>query len=61
MQRFLQVILMDTLSVGGLMVKGMEIEDLFVTLNLTQIISEPTNFQPGKRPPCIDLIVNGTT
>ena len=37
--------------------EGREIEDLFFSLNLTQIISEPTNFEPGKKPSCIDLIV----
>ena len=37
--------------------EGREIEDLFTSLNLTQIISEPTNFEPGKKPSCIDLIV----
>ena len=30
--------------------EGRDIEDLFFSLNLTQIISEPTNFEPGKRP-----------
>ena len=34
-----------------------EIEELFSSLNLSQIISEPTNFTPGKKPSCIDLIV----
>ena len=42
---------------GDTNAEGREIEDLFASLNLTQIISEPTNFQPGKRPSCIDLIV----
>lgn len=37
--------------------EGREIEDLFTSLNLTQIISEPTNFEPAKKPSCIDLIV----
>ena len=36
--------------------EGREIEDLLTSLNLTQIISEPTNFTPNKRPTCIDLI-----
>ncbi|MCH2406242.1 MAG: endonuclease/exonuclease/phosphatase family protein, partial [Nitrosopumilus sp.] len=36
--------------------EGKEIDGLFTSLNLTQIISEPTNFQPGKNPSCIDLI-----
>ena len=37
--------------------EGREIEDLFSSLNLSQIISEPTNFTPGCLPSCIDLIV----
>ena len=37
--------------------EGKEIEELFISLNLTQIINEPTNFTPGKNPSCIDLIV----
>ena len=36
--------------------EGHEIEDLFSSLNLSQIITEPTNFTPHKRPSCIDLI-----
>ena len=36
--------------------EGEKIEELFSSLNLTQLISEPTNFTPGKRPSCIDLI-----
>ena len=37
--------------------EGREIEDLFTSLNLLQVISEPTNFTPGCVPSCIDLIV----
>ena len=37
--------------------EGREIEDLFTSLNLFQIISEPTNFEPGKKPSCIDLVI----
>ena len=37
--------------------EGKEIDNLFTSLNLTQIISEPTNFEPSKNPSCIDLIV----
>ena len=37
--------------------EGKEIEEMFTLLNLSQIISEPTNFTPGKNPSCIDLIV----
>ena len=36
--------------------EGEKIEEMFSSLNLTQLISEPTNFTPGKRPSCIDLI-----
>ena len=36
--------------------EGMEIENLFTSLSLSQVISEPTNFEPNKRPSCIDLI-----
>ena len=34
----------------------MEFENLFTSLGLSQIISEPTNFEPNKNPSCIDLI-----
>ena len=37
--------------------EGREIEDMFTSLGLSQLISEPTNFEPGKNPSCIDLIV----
>ena len=37
--------------------EGTEIESLFTTLGLSQIISDPTNFEPNKNPSCIDLIV----
>ena len=30
---------------------------MFSILNLSQVISEPTNFTPGKNPSCIDLLV----
>ena len=36
--------------------EGQELEDLFSTINMTQIIQEPTNFTPHKRPTCIDAI-----
>ena len=42
---------------GDTNAEGREIDDLFTSLNLSQIISEPTNFEPGKNPSCIDLIV----
>ena len=37
--------------------EGRDIEDLFASLNLSRIITEPTNFTPGCSPSCIDLIV----
>ena len=37
--------------------EGRQIEDLFTSLGLSQIISEPTNFEPSCNPSCIDLIV----
>ena len=43
-------------SDGDTTPEGQELEDLFSTLNMTQIIQEPTNFTPNKRPTCIDLI-----
>ena len=36
--------------------EGTEIEDLFSSLGLSQVISEPTNFTPHCQPSCIDLI-----
>ena len=60
LQYFLQVILMHTLSFGGLMAtnpEGTKIEELFSQLGLSQLISEPTNFEPQKNPSCIDLVV----
>ena len=34
--------------------EGREIEDLLTSLNLSQIISEPTNFEPNCKPSFID-------
>ena len=42
---------------GDTNLEGQEMEDLFNSINLSQIISEPTNFEPGKNPSCIDLIL----
>ena len=36
---------------------GMEIEHLLSLLGLSQVISEPTNFEPNKNPSCIDLVI----
>ena len=37
--------------------KGSEIEHLLSSLVLSQVISEPTNFEPNKNPSCIDLVI----
>ena len=37
--------------------KGRELDGMFTSPGLSQVISEPTNFDPGKKPSCIDLIV----
>ena len=37
--------------------EGIALDELFSKLGLSQVISEPTNFEPGKTPSCIDLIV----
>ena len=37
--------------------EGKDIEELFTNLNLSQMISEPTNFTPNKNPSCNDLLV----
>ena len=42
---------------GDTNVEGSEMEELFNSLNLTQLISEPTNFTPHCHPSCIDLIL----
>ena len=42
---------------GNTTPEGDEIDELFSKLGLSQIISEPTNFEPHKKPSCIDLIV----
>ena len=37
--------------------EGSELEDLFSSLHLCQLITEPTNFTPHCRPSCIDLVL----
>ena len=37
--------------------EGKEIDDIFTSLGLSQVISEPTNFEPNSNPSCIDLVV----
>ena len=44
-------------SEGDSTPEGKKIEELLVELNLSQVISEPTNFTPGKKPSCIDLLI----
>ena len=36
--------------------EGSRIEDLTTSLGLSQLITEPTHFEPNKKPSCIDLI-----
>ena len=42
---------------GNTNTEGTLIDDLFSSLDLSQVISEPTNFEPNCKPSCIDLIV----
>ena len=44
-------------SKGDTTPEGKSIEELFTSLNLSKVISEPTNFTPNKNPSCIDLLV----
>ena len=37
--------------------EGREIENILSSLSLSQLISEPTNFEPNKNPSCIDLVI----
>ena len=37
--------------------EGREIENVLSSLGLSQLISEPTNFEPNKNPSCIDLVI----
>ena len=37
--------------------EGTAIEELITKLGLSQLTSEPTNFEPHKNPSCIDLVV----
>ena len=39
--------------------EGREIVNLLTSLGLSQLISEPTNFEPYKNPSCIDLVITG--
>ena len=42
---------------GNTTPEGTEIKDLLTSLGLSEIISEPTNFEPNKNPSCIDLVI----
>ena len=42
---------------GDTTAEGREIENLISSLGLSQLISEPTNFDPNKNPSCIDLVI----
>ena len=42
---------------GDTAAEGKEIENHLSSLGLTQLISEPTNFEPNKTPSCPDLII----
>ena len=57
MHHSLQATSMHTRSSGVLMVTPTMNDDLFTTLNLSQIVNEPTNFTPNSQHSCIDLIV----
>ena len=42
---------------GNTTPEGTKIEDLLTSLGLSQLICEPTNFEPNKNPSCIDLVI----
>ena len=42
---------------GNTTSEGRELENHISTLNLSQLISEPTNFEPNINPSCIDLVI----
>ena len=46
---------------GGTSPEGTKIEEMTSNLGLSQLISEPTNFEPNKNPSCIDLIFYRST
>ena len=37
--------------------EGTALDELFTNLGLSQLISEPTNFEPHKNPSCIDIVL----
>ena len=42
---------------GDTTAEGREIENLLSSLSLSQLIFEPTHFEPNKKPSCIDLVI----
>ena len=42
---------------GNTTPEGSEIKHLLSNLGLSQVICEPTNFEPNKKPSCIDLVI----
>ena len=44
-------------SEGDTTPEGTKIDELVTKLGLSQLISEPTNFEPHKNPSCIDLVI----
>ena len=42
---------------GDTNLEGKALNETFNSLNLTQMISDPTNFSPNSNPSCIDLVV----
>ena len=42
---------------GDETLEGREIEAILTSVGLSEVIAEPTNFDPGKKPSCIDHIV----
>ena len=42
---------------GDTNAEGFALDNLLTTLDLSRLISEPTNFEDNKSPSCIDLII----
>ena len=42
---------------GDTNAEGFALDNLLSTLDLSQLISEPTNFEENKSPSCIDLVI----
>ena len=45
-------------SQGDSTQEGIQLDNLFSDLNLTQIVTEPTHFRENCQPSCIDLIIS---